>query len=227
MSEFTCPKGHLSTDNDFCSECGIAMSNSINSNASLVEFNSMTMDNTSFIECPECGTPRVNENARYCENCRYDFVEHRSYRPVTPKVEIVAISGADSIDGIKKEVGSPSIARDINIVSSVDMSRVTSEIPQNLSDKIYRLQSSITQIGRKYDKDTTSSVIALSDPGVSKKHAQIHCGIDGMLAIIDLGSTNGTKLNGNDLKANVLSPLAIGDIISLGCWTNLTIIRDF
>jgi predicted component of type VI protein secretion system len=66
--------------------------------------------------------------------------------------------------------------------------------------------------------------IAPADAGVSRAHAMIHVAADG-LSITDLGSTNGTSLNGSDdlIPAKVAVPLRSGDRIHLGGWTTIKV----
>lgn len=71
----------------------------------------------------------------------------------------------------------------------------------------YRLTGSVTRIGRGADTD-----IRIDDPGVSRHHAEVRIGADTVLR--DLGSTNGTYVNGERLTAD--HRLADGDIISIG-----------
>ena len=54
--------------------------------------------------------------------------------------------------------------------------------------------------------------VTLSDPNVSRRHAEVRPG--SQLTIVDLGSTNGTKVNG--LRIDGERVLVDGDIISLG-----------
>lgn len=64
-----------------------------------------------------------------------------------------------------------------------------------------------TVIGRGSEADIT-----VADPGISRKHVEIAWdGTRGQAT--DLGSTNGSKLNGVPLRQAVLSP---GDVITLG-----------
>ena len=56
------------------------------------------------------------------------------------------------------------------------------------------------------------STVSLNDPNVSRRHAEIHPGSE--ITIVDLGSTNGTKVNG--LRIDGQRVLVDGDIISLG-----------
>ncbi|MFI7002238.1 FHA domain-containing protein [Nocardia sp. NPDC050175] len=64
--------------------------------------------------------------------------------------------------------------------------------------------------------------IAPADVGVSRAHAMIH--LDGAeLTVTDLGSTNGTSVNGSDelIPAKVPVALRSGDRIHLGGWTTI------
>ncbi|MEU7220044.1 FHA domain-containing protein [Nocardia iowensis] len=64
--------------------------------------------------------------------------------------------------------------------------------------------------------------IAPADVGVSRAHAMIHIDDNG-LTVTDLGSTNGTSINGSDdlIPAKVSIPLRSGDRIHLGGWTTI------
>jgi hypothetical protein len=55
--------------------------------------------------------------------------------------------------------------------------------------------------------------IHLDDPSVSSRHARITI-VDGHPFITDLGSTNGTRINGNPIDTP--HPLAAGDLITIG-----------
>jgi len=63
--------------------------------------------------------------------------------------------------------------------------------------------------------------IHLSDPNVSRRHAEIRLD-DGSYALVDLGSTNGTELNGQRIKHARLSD---GDVIAIG-QIELTFVRE-
>jgi hypothetical protein len=71
----------------------------------------------------------------------------------------------------------------------------------------HRIIKQVTVLGRALDAD-----IVLDDPGVSRRHAEVHL-IDGRARVIDLGSTNGTFVDGERVHANDLtdgSTIAIG-----------------
>lgn len=67
-----------------------------------------------------------------------------------------------------------------------------------------------TTLGRDHENG-----IVLSDPSVSGRHAALKRGRDGF-RIIDLGSTNGTLLNGRPVGGDRGAPLRVGDQMALG-----------
>ena len=79
-------------------------------------------------------------------------------------------------------------------------------------------------VGRMYKIDKPEHLlgrspevaIQIDDDGVSRKHAKIQVGADGSHYLVDLGSTNGTFLNGVRLS---MSPLQDGDKIQIGANT--------
>lgn len=75
----------------------------------------------------------------------------------------------------------------------------------------YPLLGAITVIGRDDDAD-----IVLDDPGVSRRHSEIRITYDGphqVITIRDLGSTNGTYVNGDPITS---THLADGDRLTIG-----------
>jgi hypothetical protein len=71
----------------------------------------------------------------------------------------------------------------------------------------HQLDQQVTVVGRALDAD-----IVLDDPGVSRRHAEVHL-IDGRARVIDLGSTNGTFVDGERVHA---SDLTDGSTITVG-----------
>jgi serine/threonine protein kinase len=57
--------------------------------------------------------------------------------------------------------------------------------------------------------------IVVNDPGWSRRHASIHCR-DGSFEITDLGSANGTFVNGRRVPPNAAEPLFFGATITIG-----------
>lgn len=71
----------------------------------------------------------------------------------------------------------------------------------------FALAAATVAIGRGAAND-----VVLRDPKVSRTHARIDCGNDGCY-LVNLGSANGTRLNGNCVER---APLRPGDIVMLG-----------
>jgi hypothetical protein len=69
------------------------------------------------------------------------------------------------------------------------------------------LDKELMTIGRLSECD-----VVVNDSGASRRHAQIRTA-DGVSTVTDLGSTNGTKLNGRDVQS---APLSDGDRITVG-----------
>ncbi len=66
-------------------------------------------------------------------------------------------------------------------------------------------------LGRMPDCD-----VVLSDTNISRRHTEVRI-IDGKASVVDLGSLNGTKLNGRGVPANQFgTPVEDGDIIQVG-----------
>jgi len=82
---YRCPRGHDSTDPDYCSVCGIAMTGAATSagagsagppatSAVMGGGAAATGGSTATATvCPVCSTPRTDMGLRFCEVCRYDF----------------------------------------------------------------------------------------------------------------------------------------------------------
>ena len=74
-------------------------------------------------------------------------------------------------------------------------------------ERMVALSSDTVTIGRMADCD-----VVLKDKGASRKHAQLKQR-DGAWTLTDLGSTNGTRLNGQTVQSRELSD---GDTITIG-----------
>ncbi|RKP50529.1 FHA domain-containing protein [Trinickia fusca] len=74
-----CPKGHVSTDADFCSECGTPMQKGASVLRGVpASATPPAAAGGNAQNCPDCLTPRP-AGARFCEVCRYDFVAGKSF----------------------------------------------------------------------------------------------------------------------------------------------------
>ena len=84
-------------------------------------------------------------------------------------------------------------------------------------------------IGRDFDHDEGMQVVDLGfynahRAGVSRRHAALQRNEQGQVVLIDLGSTNGTFLNDNQLEPGVGHPLSDGDTVHVA---NLELVIRF
>jgi predicted component of type VI protein secretion system len=77
-----------------------------------------------------------------------------------------------------------------------------------LDDRRYVLDGPSATLGRSKECECV-----LNDPNISRKHAQLRRNNSGDWQVVDLGSTNGIKVNGRRVDASRLSP---GDEVTLG-----------
>lgn len=87
--------------------------------------------------------------------------------------------------------------------------------PPGEAGREFALDGPVATIGRRADQD-----IVLSDPSVSRSHARVERGPSGV-AIVDLGSTNGTVVNGLRLRG-ARAVLRGGERIEIG-----TVVLEF
>ena len=70
---------------------------------------------------------------------------------------------------------------------------------------------SITTIGRDLTND-----IVIVDGYTSAQHARIERQGDGRFWLVDMDSSNGTRLNGQTIRAQTAIPLDPGDVVAIG-----------
>ena len=101
----------------------------------------------------------------------------------------------------------PTLSQGMIEVQSVNVKGSVAWTPVvEISGKRYPITSSHTVIGRGSDADIT-----VDDTGISRKHVEILW--DGTRAEVnDLGSTNGSQLNGSPVKRAPLAPDSVIDI---------------
>jgi len=103
------------------------------------------------------------------------------------------------------------------------------QYPSFAKPRRFPLDKGELTIGRYSAKRGVTPDIDLSgdvaDPGVSAQHAKLFAKPDGTWTIMDVGSSNGTFLNGSDepLAPNVEIAIGDGSYLNIGAWTRLTI----
>jgi serine/threonine-protein kinase len=100
------------------------------------------------------------------------------------------------------------------------------EFPDHYPERRFRLAGTEARIGRRSESRRIEAEIDLkgppSDPGVSHRHAKLIAAPDGTWSVVDLGTLNGTLVNGSEIARGVAVPLRDGDRINLGAWTLIT-----
>jgi FHA domain len=216
-----CPAGHASATDDYCDTCGARFDTGRGFAASAHPGSAhpgSAAPSSAAPEspgpgspCPGCGTPRAG---RFCEGCGHDF-----------SVPGAAPAGWTAIVTADREYYAAICAEDGPDVSSV-------RFPPYCPEQRVVLDGKRIRIGRRGSSRGSSRgpipEIDLSgppaDPGVSHLHAILLAQPDGGWALVDPGSTNGTRLNdaGSPVEENVMIPLKPGDRIHLGAWTTIT-----
>ncbi|HEY9680897.1 MAG TPA: FHA domain-containing protein [Oculatellaceae cyanobacterium] len=226
--EATCPvdSKHKSTDPLYCSVCGARI---------------LPATSAHMTTCPDCQTERKNLSVNHCEVCRYNF-ETKSYNRFKTTVDLRSKSGAqrlvESANPVggwvnKEPVESPVEAgiaanKQWAISIRVDPSLYIYPDPQvpcpkDDPERICRLDVQETLIGRKSESRRVYPDICLTDPGVSHRHFKLLKDPQENLYMLDVGSANGTQLNGSHVDAGMKRLLHNGDEITLGCWTRIVI----
>jgi hypothetical protein len=151
--------------------------------------------------CPACKTARPAGD-RFCETCGHDF---EAAVAAEPTWELVI--EADPAYHAR-------FAGDI-------------VFPQDVAPHRMPAEAAELRIGRFDPKsngaDAPQISGAVNDPGLSRRHAVLRRRADGTYVIEDLGSTNGTEVNGRQIAAGEPVALGDGDRVHLGAWTGITI----
>jgi hypothetical protein len=245
MSSYTCPKnGCASDDPDWCSECGANMHPDAPVSAPTPTAGVAT---AAPVLCPNCGTPREN-NGRFCGVCRYNFETGQAYAPpaAAPATSAPAEPVAMAAPAAAEPVSAPSAEKPPASVPATDLTAILAgggmpktpwavlidfdpTVDPTSSPDISRPRPRLTfpldlseiLIGRAGAKGHPD--IPIEDEGVSSRHAKIIFSADGDPFLLELGSTNGTLVNGVAAKAGLPAPLKSGDRIVMGRWTRITI----
>jgi ribosomal protein L37AE/L43A len=231
---YTCPKGHASTEPDFCSECG----------AKIQGAHAAPAAQSGNGKCPDCGADRAADGSVFCEVCGYNFaagahgeipVAPASAKIAPPKEEPAAPppppkgwTATVAVDPSLREPESPAPPpKGWTVSVAVDPSLREPESPAppaNVEPFTVSLDKPVSLIGRRSESRAVFPEIALNfDGAVSHRHALLERADSGALMLRDIGAANGTRLNGKDVPSLVDMPLQDGDEITLGYWTRITV----
>lgn len=225
MSLYICPKGHESTESDYCSECGTK----INGQASVSVLPPSTSNQ---ICCPDCAAPHEAESGNFCEICGYNFLTGASGEVPPLQANRETTKQPPSIEDDKTEnvspLATPQTLLKVELIATVDPSlwqkEDSPEPPANQKPLTFSLDKESNLIGRTSEKRGIYPEIALDfDDAVSHRHALINILPHGTVILRDIGSTNGTNLRGVELAKMVDTPLQNGDEFTLGHWTRILV----
>lgn len=238
MTTYLCPKGHASTEPDYCSDCGTR----IQGETSVAIAPASQSISPAAQPCPDCGTPHESGSGKFCEICGYNFVTRAHGEiPLTPPqdplveprleqgkpVSEPALEPALTSDTVKQSDAPSALAGqgqwEVTIAITPTRHHPDSpDPPLNQPSITLLLQQDNTLIGRTSEKRAIYPDIALDfDDAVSHRHALLLKQPDGLLMVRDIGSSNGTKLNGTELVTMTDTPISNGDELALGHWTQI------
>jgi hypothetical protein len=227
MAVYSCPKGHDSSDNDYCSDCGTKIDGlgsigAVNLSPSIqnsVGGNSGQSSLGPMIDCPDCATPHDPTDGIFCEICGYNFkTKAHGEIPIEasqtpPPAPIPAAPNPPITTGTWQ----------LEITIDPSLAAPESPPPPNQGPIVLTLSKPMSLIGRTSDTRANYPEVALDfDEAVSHRHAVLN--LSGTsLTLRDIGSSNGTYINGIEIKPMVDIDLKTGDTFNLGHWTKITV----
>jgi len=220
---FVCRRGHHSISDDFCDVCGAKNRDVRQTFMANLPQPSAPPSGPAVQPCPVCSTAR-EAAGEYCLNCGYDFVTGERFGPIIPS-RAPTVAQAPAAAPAATLGRRSALSRRFVVVVSVDPARADQGMQASgwaePWEHVVTLDGSSMVIGRA--EAAGVSIPIRGDQYVSRQHAEI-VELEGEWAVRDLGSTNGTRLNGASLIGSQLKPIAAGDVIELGCCSKLTIL---
>jgi hypothetical protein len=230
MSTYKCPKGHDSTESDFCSDCGSKILGVTEQALDTNTIPSTARQSIGVETCPACSAPHEADSGIFCEICGYNFVTGvHGEVPIAKEAEEQGRGGAEEQGsrGAGGEIISSSPVAEWELIVTVDPSLRESESPEaptNQATLTFRLEKDSNLIGRSSEIRGIHPEVPLDfDDAVSRRHALLNRQPDGSFTLRDIDSANGTKLNGVELKPMVDAPLQDKDEFTLGHWTRIIV----
>ena len=236
---YTCPKGHNSTEADFCSECGAKITGlgiaEIASNPTNKSTSTATRS-VSVQPCPDCSTPHESDSGNFCEICGYNFLTLAKGGdplsifppPVKSSNSIFTAPTQRPTFPPSNPISAPNPVIQWQIIVSIDPSLATADSPTapTQSPIIINLNQGTNLIGRSSHARAIHPEIPLDwDDAISSRHAVLTLHPDGSLVLRDIGSSNGTIVNGKEIATMVDISIASGDEITVGHWTRIKLIN--
>jgi pSer/pThr/pTyr-binding forkhead associated (FHA) protein len=230
---YPCPKGHNSTEADFCSECGAKIMGVGIAEATVNQ--PIATSSSATIPCPDCTTPHEANSGNFCEICGYNFLTgNGGGEAFPPQIAPLPTSSTPTNSLPIETAPTPSISTvpapvKWQVIISIDPSLATPDSPPAPTQAPISidLTKSTNLIGRTSVARAIHPEISLDfDDAVSSRHAILTLQPDGSSILRDIDSANGTMVNGKDIAALVDVPMRSGDEITLGHWTRIKLIGN-
>ena len=209
MEAFSCPKGHNSIESDYCSECGAKISG--DPTASSSQPIDAPSGSIATEHCPACAAPREIANLAFCEICGWDFANGPAAISPAPTPETTPAA--------------PTPLWTVTVETDLLLREENSPFPPpGTLPLTLPLSQPVSLIGRKSEARAIFPEIALAhDDAVSHRHALLQLDSQGALLLRDIGSSNGTRLNGQEITPMQDYPLHDSDQLTLGHFTRITL----
>ncbi|MBC7475395.1 MAG: FHA domain-containing protein [Candidatus Sericytochromatia bacterium] len=236
---YICIKGHTSDDSDYCSVCGFKIESTQSSlgnptNDSVIDVLEQLNLGKPSETCPQCNIPH-KKNLKFCEMCGYNFDDKQSKLQtlVNPALDnLIALTSVDNSivsvpSSITNALQDDAVHPDLKVIITADRSMYVEDLdnpfPENTQERIFHLDLEENLVGRVNRAKNINPEIPLNDAGVSHRHMKFLKSRGGLWQALELGSSNGTKINTVELVSGVPVDIKAGDIFTLGMWTCITV----
>jgi hypothetical protein len=159
--------------------------------------------------CPNCLYKNMT-GAVFCSECGAQLIRDESLK--TGSVHVTNGFKADSKTGpVPQSAGIPPTAYP---EAPVSLHILNSGVYLPLPDEEEVILGRATT-GQSMVPDINLEPYRAFEAGVSRIHAAIRM-VEDQVLITDLGSGNGTRINGNKIEPNIPQPIKDGDLVNLG-----------
>jgi FHA domain len=213
MTVYPCPKGHQSTEADFCDQCGSRISQNLS--ATGLSSTPTVSTGAKQPDCPDCGTAKDPDGGSFCEICGYNFITKISGAIPVASPPPIPVSSQTSV-----QTPAPCPWSAIVTIDPTLQGPDSPPPPQDFAPLTIALDKPTLLIGRTSATRAVYPEMALDfDTAISTRHAILTQINETTWSLRDIGSANGTCVNGKEIPAMQDVVLTINDRITLGHWT--------